>query len=117
MPRFFFPFCAAVLVGLIGTAQAKPLSRIIAEMGLSPADFQVLDAASKTLLSGGTPAVGAQQSWDNPETGSKGTVRVQEVRGNCVQLQHSVQPGGADAPRQIRTRRCRDAGGNWLLTP
>jgi len=117
MPRFFFPFCAAVLVGLIGAAQAKPLSRIIAEMGLSPADFQVLDATSTALLSGGTPSVGQERNWKNAQTGSKGTIRVRDVRGNCVHLQHFIQAEGSDQTREIRTRRCRDAGGNWIMTP
>jgi len=117
MPRFFIIFSAVALAGLIGTAQAKPLSRIIAEMGLSPADFQVLDATSTALLSGGTPSAGQERSWENDQTGSKGTIRVLDVRGNCVSLQHVVQPEGSDQTREIRTRRCRDAGGNWIMTP
>lgn len=117
MLRFCTTLIALLLAGLIGTAQAKPLSRIIAEMGLSPADFQVLDAASTALLSGGTPSVGQERNWANDQTGSKGTIRVRDVRGNCVHLQHFIQPEGSGQTREIRTRRCRDAGGNWLLAP
>ncbi|EEE37827.1 hypothetical protein RKLH11_1665 [Rhodobacteraceae bacterium KLH11] len=108
---------AAVSLGAGGAAQAKPLSRIIAEMGLTPADFEVVSATSTALLSSGTPAVGQERAWLNQETGSKGTIRVQSVQDNCVILQHFVQPEGAEAAREIRTRRCKTADGNWILAP
>ncbi|KIC41230.1 hypothetical protein RA27_11410 [Ruegeria sp. ANG-R] len=108
---------AALFLGSNGNAQAKPLSRIIAEMGLSPADFEVLSATSNALLSTGSPAVGQERAWLNQDTGSKGTIRVQSIQGNCVILQHVVQPAGAEQARDIRTRRCRTADGNWILTP
>ncbi len=107
----------AAVVLTVGAVQAKPLSRIIAEMGLSPQDFEVLSAASTALLTSGAPAVGQERAWTNDATGSKGTVRIAAVQGNCVSLQHSVEPGGDEQNRQIRTRRCKDASGNWLLTP
>ncbi|MGI9368601.1 MAG: hypothetical protein ACR2O2_07155 [Ruegeria sp.] len=103
--------------GSASGAQAKSISRIIAEMGLSPEDFQVVSDASDALLKSGTPSVGKERAWSNESTGSKGTVRIRDVRQNCAHLQHFVQPAGADASREIRTRRCRDANGNWILTP
>ncbi|WP_299943600.1 hypothetical protein [uncultured Ruegeria sp.] len=108
---------AALFVGTGGIAQAKSLSRIIAEMGLSPADFEVLSATSNALLSSGSPSVGQERAWLNQETGSKGTIRVQSVQDNCVILQHVVQPEGAEQARDIRTRRCMTADGKWILTP
>ncbi len=108
---------ALALLAAAPMAQAKSISRIIAEMGLSPADFEVLNATSNALLKSGTPNVGKERSWVNEDTGSKGTVRVRDVRDNCVHLQNFVQPAGEDTAREIRTRRCRDANGNWILTP
>lgn len=108
---------AALAIGLGCAAQAKPLSRIISEMGLSPADFEVVNAVANQLLSGGTPSVGQEESWLNEDTGSKGTIRVRDVRDNCVHLQHFIQPEGQETTREVRTRRCRDASGNWILTP
>ncbi len=105
------------VLGATSGVQAKSISRIIAEMGLSPEDFQVLSDMSDALLKSGTPSVGKERSWINETSGSKGTIRVRDVRENCVHLQHFVQPAGADASREIRTRRCRDANGNWILTP
>ncbi len=118
MNATFFTAVAACGILLMNTVvEAKPLSRIIAEMGLSPADFEVVNAASNALLTSGTPSVGQERSWKNNDTGSKGTIRVRSVQGNCVGLQHVIQPEGGDQSREIRTRRCNDGNGNWILTP
>ncbi|WP_170604639.1 hypothetical protein [Ruegeria arenilitoris] len=108
---------AAVTLGLGGVVLAKPLSRIISETGLSPEDFEVLSATSDSMLASGTPRAGKEREWINESTGSKGTIRVLEVRDNCASLQHFIRPAGVSQTRQIRTRRCRDANGNWILTP
>jgi surface antigen len=108
---------AVAMLGSAPIAQAQTISRIIADMGLSPADFEILSATSAAMLADGTPRVGEESTWVNDDTGSKGTVRVRDVRDNCVHLQHFIQPEGADQTREVRTRRCRDAGGNWILTP
>ncbi|WP_170426747.1 hypothetical protein [Ruegeria arenilitoris] len=110
-------FAAAILVGAGSLAQAKPISRIIAEMGLTPEDFSVVNATTTEILAGGMPQVGTERNWSNADTGSKGTVRVREVRDNCVHFQHFIQPAGAEQPREVRTRNCRDASGNWVLAP
>jgi len=108
---------AAAIFSAGGVAQAKPISRIIAEMGLSPADFEVVSATSNALLSSGTPQVGQERAWINQSTGSKATVRVQSIQDNCVILQHMVQPNGGAEARDIRTRRCKTADGKWILAP
>lgn len=104
-----------VTLGIGCAVQAKPLSRIISEMGLSPDDFEVLNATANAMFASGTPSAGQEREWINEDTGSKGTIRVLGVQGDCVDLQHFVRPAGADQTRQVRTRRCRDAEGNWLL--
>ncbi|WP_170332853.1 hypothetical protein [Ruegeria arenilitoris] len=108
---------AVIVLGAVTVAQAKPLSRIISEMGLTPADFEVVNATADAMLAGATPRIGEERNWANDATGSKGTIRVRDVRDNCVHLQHFIQPEGSDQTREVRTRRCRDAGGNWILTP
>ncbi|WP_170561075.1 hypothetical protein [Ruegeria atlantica] len=110
-------FATAIFIGAVSLAQAKPLSRIIAEMGLSPEDYSVVNDTTNAMLADGTPQVGTERTWSNSDTGSKGTVRVREVRDNCVHLQHFIVPAGADQSREVRTRNCRDASGNWILTP
>lgn len=108
---------AVVSLGLGGIAQAKPLSRIIAEMGLTPEDFEVVNATADQMLASGSISAGEESSWVNEATGSKGTIRVRDIRDNCVHLQHFILPEGSDQSREVRTRRCRDADGNWILTP
>ncbi len=115
--RISVVLAAALAFAAGGAVQAKSISRIIAEMGLSPADFEVVSATSNGLLNAGTPSVGAERAWVNEDTGSNGTVRIQSVQGNCVVLQHVVQPEGTGNTRDIRTRRCKSADGNWLLAP
>ncbi len=112
-----FALVVPLMLGSGGVATGKPLSRIIAEMGLSPADFEVVNVAANTLLAQGAPSVGQERKWTNPDTGSEGTVRVQAVEGNCVILQHVIDPEGKGQTRDIRTRRCRDADGNWFMAP
>ncbi len=114
---FSLTAAGAVIIGLSVAAQAKPLSRIIAESGLSPDDFTLLTAAADGLFQGSTPQVGSEATWASTETDAKGTVTVRDVRGNCVHLQHLIEPANTDQIREVRTRRCRDAGGNWILTP
>lgn len=115
--RKFVAILALVGISAGIGAQAQSLSRIIADMGLSPEDFNIVNATADQMLAGGTPPVGTERAWMNDATGSKGTIRVRDVRDNCVSLQHVIQPGGTDQTRDIRTRRCQDAGGNWILTP
>ncbi len=109
-----------VAIAVLGSSvaiHAKPLSRIIAEMGLSPEDFNVVNATADAMLSSGSPQAGTERTWMNEATGSQGTIRVRDVRDNCVHLQHFIRPEGSDQTREVRTRRCRDASGNWILTP
>ncbi len=107
---------AALAVGAHGV-QAKSLSRIISEIGLTPDDYKVMQNTVDQLFVNGVPNVGRQLSWNNPDSGSKGTVKLRAQQGNCVYLQHFVRPKGASASREIRTRWCQDANGTWLLTP
>lgn len=102
---------------LIGPVDAKPLSRIIAETGLSPEDFSMMSEASSQLVVNGQPVVGRRVSWSNPDSGSKGSVRLQAMRGECGYVQHITYPGGGDRPFEIRARLCRDANGDWILVP
>jgi len=98
-------------------AQAKTISRIIAESGLSPEDFDVMTATSEDLLSRDAPQIGREAEWINQDTGSRGTVRIGDVGQNCVTLLHFLRPAGATETRRISTRRCQDESGKWVLAP
>ncbi|WP_425045869.1 hypothetical protein [Primorskyibacter sp. S87] len=101
----------------IAPAQAKSLSRIIAEMGLSPADFEMMGTAAASLYQDVTPRAGSQASWSNPDTRSHGTVTLREASGGCVRLTHEMFPKGEPADRRIRLRFCKASDGRWVLQP
>lgn len=110
--------CAcAVLVTIGAVVQAKPLSRILAESGLSSEDFDLMGQYAAGLYERGTPKAGASVQWSNSESGAAGTVRLQETGGNCVLLRHEATAGGKDKPILIHTRRCKNADGIWVLQP
>lgn len=106
-------------VGIVNgqQADAKSLSQMIADTGLSPEDFNLMSAATDALLAKGTPKTGQQQSWSNADTKSKGVVRVQGLRNNCVYLQHQTYPKGRAKPFELRNRLCKDKSGNWVAVP
>ncbi|MCL6283848.1 hypothetical protein M3P21_09935 [Ruegeria sp. 2012CJ41-6] len=118
MKQIILTLCLSfALVGLAAQSQAKPLSRIIAESGLSPEDFQLMQQAMGQLVVNGVPQVGKTVAWDNPATKSSGSVTLQEMRDNCGFLQQLAHPKGAEQPVQIRSRMCQQADGKWLLVP
>lgn len=113
------PWSIPIFLALAGPhgAAAKTLARLIGDIGLSPADHTLLSAAADSLFLGNPPTAGDRQSWTNPDTGSNGSVQVEEVRDNCAIIRHEIVPGGDRPRREIRTRRCRNAEGKWLLAP
>ena len=100
-----------------GGLMAKPLGKIIREIGLTPDDFTMLSAAGESLYMTGTPRPGKVVSWANPTSKSHGTARLAAMRDNCAFVQHFAFPKGADKPKEIRTRVCRNAQGTWQLQP
>jgi hypothetical protein len=97
------------------TSNAKPISKILSESGLSPEDFVIMTEQSATLYETGTPSWGSTTQWQNDDTRSYGVVELVEVQGNCVILRHFVHPKGVQKVRQIRMRRCKADNGNWIL--
>lgn len=106
----------ALFGGLPHAAAAKPLSKILAQSGMSPQDFDMMAAAEKSLYVSTTPRTGQSASWKNPETGSNGTVRIDAVKGNCVDLLSLVFPKGGTKELKLQTRMCKSAEGKWLLS-
>ncbi len=114
-------FSVMVLAGVMamggGGLVAKPLGKIIREIGLTPDDFAMLSAAGESLYMTWTPRPGKVVSWSNPTSKSHGTAKLAAMRDNCAYVQHFAFPKGADKPKEIRTRVCRNASGDWQLQP
>ncbi|NRB19506.1 MAG: hypothetical protein HRU33_18590 [Rhodobacteraceae bacterium] len=107
----------AILIAMSGVAEAKPLSRILAETGLSSEDFDMMGQYAAWLYERGAPRVGAVAQWSNDSSGASGKVTLDAISGNCVSLRHAAMAAGKDKPVLIHTRRCKNADGIWLLQP
>ena len=110
--------CAcAVLIAFGATAEAKSLSRILAETGLSSEDFDLMGQYAAGLYVRGAPQSGSSAKWTNEESGASGTVTLDKFADNCVWLRHEAMAGGGGKPVLIHTRRCKNADGIWVLQP
>ena len=110
--------CAcAVLVAFGATAEAKSLSRILSETGLSSEDFDMMGQYAAWLYDRSAPRAGSKAQWANDSSGAAGTVTLDAVSGNCVSLRHEATAGGRKKPVLIHTRRCKNADGIWVLQP
>ena len=114
--RKFLSACA-ILVAMSGVAEAKSLSRILAETGLSSEDFDMMGQYAAWLYDRSAPRAGSKAQWANDSSGAAGTVTLDAVSGNCVSLRHEATAGGKDKPVLIHTRRCKNADGIWVLQP
>lgn len=110
--------CTAALVLAGASVSAQPLSRMLASSGLSPEDFDVMGNYAATLYDRSAPRAGSKAQWSNQSTGASGTVTLEKFENNCASLLHEAQSAQSNArPVQIRTRRCKNADGIWILTP
>lgn len=113
----FSRFLAAAAAAALATAPAaaNPLSRILAQSGLTPQDTNIMRQAEQSLLAGGQGSSGGVAKWANPDSGAQGEVRISGKQGDCLLLQHKALPKNAAGPKQLRRKFC-PSGGGWLLT-
>lgn len=108
---------ACLLIGATTPVSAKPLARIIRDIGLTPDDFTMMGAAADSLYATASPRPGKVVSWSNADSNSHGRVKLAAMRDGCAYLQHFVFPKGSEKPKEIRLRMCKNAQGKWLLQP
>ncbi|MBJ6371325.1 hypothetical protein [Sedimentitalea arenosa] len=117
MRPFPIALCALLILSVAPQAGfAKPLSKIVAQAGLSPEDFKIMSATEDALIAP-APKAGRNATWDNPESGSKGIVEVTSVRDGCAYIRHVFHPKGRDASEELKFRKCKASDGVWRLTP
>lgn len=95
---------------------ANPLSRILADSGLTPQDTNLMRGAEQTLLSALDAGGAARASWENPESGAQGEVRIGGKQGGCLVLQHQAHLEGQADPRRLDRKFCPSDDG-WHLSP
>jgi hypothetical protein len=112
-------FCllsASILAATQGQAQFAGMFR---DTGLSGEDAERAGRTAATLYQGRTPRAGDEAVWKSDRTTSEGSVRVIEVddQNNCIVLAHRFRASASARYQTLRFRRCRDAAGNWVLSP
>ena len=118
MTKLIPTLCLSVALALgAASVSAKPIGKIIREIGLTPDDFSILSDTGKSLYTAQPPRPGKVVSWTNPDSRSHGKAKLAAMRGNCAFMQHIVYPQGAKKSKEIRLRVCKNAEGKWLLQP
>ena len=86
---------------------------------LSESDLALLTTAAEKLYLTDGVEVGAVEEWNNPETGSHGTVRLTgktEYKGlPCRRLQHDIKLKRVNDPYRFTMERCRTNDGEWKI--
>ena len=89
--------------------------------GLTSADFRMQDAAARRLVSHGTPADGAAESWSNPKTGASGRVTVESTfhkKGMlCRKVSFAAKTAARQDARTTETDWCRTSHGWRIVSP
>jgi len=111
--RAVFRLPAMMLAFGVGLAMAQPASAQINPFRgsfanrLTNDDFQALGDAVTSLLGRDTLTTGATEAWQNPKTGTSGTIeagRSFKYHGyGCYALHYTVFPGGAQGLSTNRT--------------
>lgn len=118
MTRFL---CLLVLPFLLSAAPApvlaKSLAKIIADSGLTPADFDLMWATEATLYKTAHPTPGKTASWENPQSGAKGSVTLDKMQSNCAYLRHVVVAKDRNTPLDLHNRMCRSSDGQGRVAP
>jgi surface antigen len=94
-------------------AQINPFRGSLANR-LTNDDFQAMSDAASSLLARDTLTIGATEAWQNPKTGTSGTIDVgrsfKHLSFGCYALNYTVYPGGAQGRSTSR------AVLNWCKT-
>jgi len=117
MKKIVVGLCLVLALGVAGPmAEAKSLSKMLGQSGVAPEDFEMAGQAGRTLYAVNPPKVGQTVRWQNPKSGSTGTVKLVSMRNGCAQLQHVVTTSTGKV-QPYESRLCQNAQGNWILTP
>ena len=109
---------ATLSVGFAPTSVvARTMADTLRRTGLSQADINMLSQAGGGLYRSGTPKVGAEAEWSNPDTGASGTATLLRFADNCADVRHVVITTRRPEPQEFNLRNCKTADGSWILTP
>jgi len=108
------------LISLIGLtpliAYSETLARRLSKSGIKPEDVTLMQENASLLYTAQTKSIGDVREWTNPKTGTTGTVRIADLKDNCVQLSHQVLMVRPQKEVRSTVWRCLTASGDWQLT-
>jgi surface antigen len=114
----------AVCLLTLGFGLARPAIAQINPFRNAPAnslnndDFDAIRQAANTLLNHEFPTVGETQAWQNPRSGSSGTVEIarafKHASYGCFALDYTATAGGAMAVQRSRLNWCKTKAG-WKI--
>jgi hypothetical protein len=86
---------------------------------LSGTDLDLLGDSVRRLNDSPKAAVGSEEEWANPATGSHGNSRVTRMFTNagrpCHDIHHELFPLGSTPPRKYDLTWCRVSNGTWKI--
>ena len=80
---------------------------------------QDLDQLNEAANKASSEPIGTQEAWENPSTGTRGTVRtVEKLQRDdlpCLKLRHDIKQQGQATPQTYYFVRCQLPDGRWKL--
>lgn len=105
-------------VGLVpARVEAASMADTLRRTGLTQQDINLLSQTGASLYRDGTPKLGTEKDWSNPDTGNSGKAMLVGLDGNCADVRHVVITQRRPQPQEFTFRNCKGADGNWVMTP
>ncbi|MAY48140.1 MAG: hypothetical protein CML65_23215 [Rhodobacteraceae bacterium] len=96
---------------------ARSMADTLRRTGLTQQDINILSQTAATLYREGTPKVGAEKDWSNPDTGNSGKAMLGGFDGKCADVRHVVITQRRPEPQDFTFRNCKTADGSWIMVP
>ncbi|MEO1194048.1 MAG: RT0821/Lpp0805 family surface protein [Pseudomonadota bacterium] len=116
-PRLKALTTALVLLTFSSAALAQMSPFGLSGFELKEKDIQLITQATAPFYADPPPANGTTASWDNPETGNRGTATLVSAAPHqglpCRKIQHEIHVKNVDTVFTFVNDRCQVADGEW----
>jgi hypothetical protein len=108
-----------VSIAVPAMAQINPFRSNRSQTPLSQTDLDLMGDSINRLNREPHVAVGAEERWSNPATGSYGSSKVtrifEQAKRPCHELHHEFFPQGSTPPSTYDLKWCRISNGQWKI--
>lgn len=112
--RLVFVLAALSVIG-VAPVQARTLTKMLADSGLTPEDIDMMSGEAASLYTSASRRTGDKAEWKNDSSGAFGSVKIIAIEGKCITLDHVFKTRKNRDFQSTRTRRCQAADGSWQL--